>query len=104
MKLIDLANKIYNKEELPKKIKCCNDIYEYNQEKNEYQNVYVHSCELFDDNSIDINELLNNDVETPEDKKTQIEEINNKTIELIDKTIEQLKDYKEELIKKREEN
>ena len=71
MRVIDLLNKIANREEVPKKVKYKTFYWEYSEKDRDYKDTeedYVFSCSNYD-----IPEMLNNEVEIieedPEDKE-----------------------------------
>ena len=67
MKIIDLLNKIANGEEVPKKIKYDDDIYEYDYDEKNYAHFFIdHYNYLFDE---DIMQILDNKVEILEEEK-----------------------------------
>lgn len=79
MKLIDLLNKIANGEEVPKKIKFQNVLYEYDRNRKEY----IHEIEEFCSETLlfnvmychFINEILEAEVEVIEDEEIDIREL-----------------------------
>ena len=71
MKIIDLLNKIANKEEVPKMVKYNNFILTYDEATQDYYNEPNCNYELLDD----INQKLNDEVEIIEDNR-KIEPIN----------------------------
>ena len=67
MKIIDLLNKIANGEEVPKKIKYDDDIYEYDYDEKNYAYFFIdHYNYLFDE---DIMQILDDEVEILEEEK-----------------------------------
>ena len=100
MKLIDLLNKIANGEEVPKKIKFQNVIYEYDRNKKEY----IHEIKKFCAETLlfnvmcchYINEILEAEVEVIEDEEIDIQEIdtttlsNRKLLEVIVRVVKQI--------------
>lgn len=76
MKIIDLLNKIANNEEMPKKIKYANKIFEWYEWNNEICDyVYSGSEGLLNSGEYDLFAMLNKEVEIIEEDK-EIEEIN----------------------------
>lgn len=73
MKVIDLLNKIANNEEVPKKIKTRNNIYEYEESENDYlhDKYKLH----FINNELIYAKRLNDEIEIIEEKPKKIEEL-----------------------------
>lgn len=88
MKVIDLINKINNNEEVPKKIKLDNVIFEFDKDKEEYIHKFDDWCsetilfKAMNENTYFIQDLLKIEVEVIEENKEieelSIDEIDNK--------------------------
>ena len=76
MKVIDLLNKIANDKEIPKRIKCKDLIYEYQEEDRDYAYIDKNSYYtwFFNDTVSDIT-VLNMPVEIIEDEEIDIDSI-----------------------------
>ena len=66
MKIIELLNKIANGEEVPKKIKHRNWLYDFDKERNDY--IYQYDSLLYREND-DLRQFLNDEVEILEEPK-----------------------------------
>ena len=74
MKIIDLLNKIANGEEVPKKLKYDDDIYEYDYNEKNYAYFFIdHYSYLFNG---DIMQILDDEVEILEEEKKIPEKLN----------------------------
>lgn len=68
MKVIDLLNKIANKEDVPKKIKYNDNIYELKHSVNHLYNYIDDNCDYLEDDWY-LTNILNDEIEIIEDKK-----------------------------------
>ena len=83
MKVIDLLNKIANGEEVPKKIKYDNDIWNYDEISRDYELFDVSGNLYLFDEELNITKALNDEVEIIEEDKQEPKPITKKDLEAL---------------------